>query len=415
MKQHLLAAFILLLSIALKAQESAVRSDAKKNELTFSAYPHISGAFVSPISDVTVSWRISGTQKQVKGYVLERTQISENFFTPLHTGLLSARTLQYTQKKVRRGSYYRITAVGFYDSHRLISFPYYVHIPDDLPPSAPTGLEGSIDSVGVVRLRWKPNPADNYVAGYRVLAANSPNGLFVDQCIQTLNPFFTDTLPLNTLSPAIYYKVVAIDSSYNYSPHSALLKLVKPDTIPPTAPHITNVQQQPKGMLLYFTPSYSLDVASYQLYYSFNETDSLRLIHIWNTSVLPASAYTFIPSPDSISRIYLWLFAVDHANNRSRSQAYVVQTGKNKSCTIDFTYKIKSNEIRLSWQALPCHAKHYRLYKAANDAPATLLRTLSADTLEYVDENISFGTPYRYILEVVSSEIKKAEEVKVNW
>jgi hypothetical protein len=385
-----------------------------KGEVSFTVSPQVDSATLTSKNDVTLRWSCTGDLKQVKGYIVERAPRMDSLFVPLHKGLLSAKAQQLTQKKVEKGGYYRVIAVGFYEKHRHTSFPYYVHIPNDVPPTAPTGLAGSIDTLGIVRLTWKLNPESD-VAGYRVFAANSPNGLFVDQCTQTLTiPFFTDTLSLSTLTTAIYYRVLAIDHSYNYSLHSAPLKLSKPDTIPPTAPRITSAQQQAKGLLLNFTPSHSADISSYQLYYSLSEKDSLRLIRNWSTNILPA-IYTLNQFSDSISEVYLWLFALDHAKNKSRSQSYLVQMSKSKPCTLELKYKVGNNEITLFWKTPPCQVRQYRLYKGAGSAPATLLRTLPADALEYLDKEVTHGVPYRYILEAVSPEVKKAAEIQVTW
>ncbi|MDR2938056.1 MAG: hypothetical protein LBU92_03855 [Prevotellaceae bacterium] len=385
-----------------------------KGEVTFVVYPQVGSATLSPKGDVTLHWSTVGNPKLVKGYIVERAQRIDGEFVPLHKGLLSAKKLEFTHKEAKRGGYYRVVAVGFYEAHRQTSFPYYVNVPDDVPPTAPTGLAGDVDSLGIVSLTWKTNPEED-VAGYRVFSANSADGLFVDRCTQTLSaPVFADTLPLNTLTSAIYYKVLAIDHSYNYSKHSAPFMLYKPDTIPPTAPRITQAQQQGKRLLLTFARSHSTDVADYKLYYSLSTTDSLRLLHSWGPNALPAT-FTLSTLPDTLAEAQLWLFASDRVNNLSRSEGYTVQLATGVPCKLEFTYTASKSAVKLMWKTQPCRAKQYRLYKNVPHVPATLLQTLPTDTLEYVDTEITYGTPYRYILEAISPNIEKAAEVVVEW
>ncbi|MCH5597964.1 fibronectin type III domain-containing protein [Niabella ginsengisoli] len=68
-------------------------------------------------------------------------------------------------------NYFVITAVGK-DDVRRSSFPAFVQPVDSIPPSIPTGLAATVDTLGNVSVFWKANP-ENDLLGYTILKTNS--------------------------------------------------------------------------------------------------------------------------------------------------------------------------------------------------------------------------------------------------
>ena len=111
---------------------------------------------------------------------------------------------------------------------------------DETPPAPPTGLNGEIDSTGIVSLFWDLGPEEDIYA-YNVYFANQEDHLFSKVSNQHLkNTSFFDSIQIKTLTEDIFYYVVALDASFNESERSEILKLNRPDVIPPVAPLFEN-------------------------------------------------------------------------------------------------------------------------------------------------------------------------------
>ena len=163
-----------------------------------------------------------------------------------------------------RSYYFAVVAEDSYGNKRS-TLPAFVQIIDSIPPSPPVGLRGSIDSLGIVTIVWSPNTEAD-LAGYRVYTANHPDHEFSQLTItNTALNYWIDTIELKALDKSVYYKVVAVDGSNNYSSFSEPLRLERPDILPPAAPAALSIQSRVEGITLEWMPSPSNDVQHYQI------------------------------------------------------------------------------------------------------------------------------------------------------
>jgi hypothetical protein len=93
---------------------------------------------------------------------------------------------------------------------------------------------------------------------------------------------FVDTVTLKSLTPKIYYRVKALDFNYNQSEFSEIMAVTRPDTIPPTAPVISDVLVSEKQIELHFVPSGSIDVKEHIVYRKTDNDTNWKVLLKWH-------------------------------------------------------------------------------------------------------------------------------------
>ncbi|GHT19915.1 hypothetical protein AGMMS4957_05300 [Bacteroidia bacterium] len=142
----------------------------------------------------------------------------------------------------------------------------YAELIDSIPPAAPRGLAGKIDSTGIVRLTWDRNK-ERDIHGYRVYRSNRPDFEFIlISSSMVADTCFTDSINLKTLTKQIYYRLRAEDLRMNQSQFGAILELKRPDIIPPVSPMIQSVEAKKNALVLTWFNSSSTDVVRHHVY-----------------------------------------------------------------------------------------------------------------------------------------------------
>jgi hypothetical protein len=206
----------------------------------------------------------------------------------------SDRAFIYDFKALTTSTYFEIIAVDTAGNFTS-SNPVRYFISDIVPPVPPAGIEAKMNKDGIVSLLWNQVPDDELI-GYRVYRTNNPAHEMV--CLMEgylQDTIFSDTLELHTLSEEVYYAISAIDLSYNHSNKSALIKLAKPDIVPPIPPQIIHYEVYEKSVSIKWTSSPSEDLAAYILERKTIDKDEIistsldRTIHEYSDSTIKAS------------------------------------------------------------------------------------------------------------------------------
>lgn len=179
-------------------------------------------------------------------------------------------------------AYFRVVAVDEYD-REFSSFPRLVMSLDTIPPAVPSEIEFEIDSMGVLRLRWKANNETDFL-GYKVFSSYDTSANFILRHEYFIpEPQFMDTIALNTEKKYVYYKLISVDERNNRSAFSELIRVRIPDKIAPTEPQFYEFLPG-KGMVyLKWHPSPSDDVQKQTLYRrAIDSEPGWRLISEWS-------------------------------------------------------------------------------------------------------------------------------------
>lgn len=265
---------------------------------------------------VAVSWEMQGKVTDLRGFIIGRSDKDTGNFTLLHKKLLATDTRMFIDSGFNTGSlnYYVVYAVDT-AGNISASYPAYVALIDSTPPAKPEIASAIIDSSGVVTLSIKKGKETD-LKGYRVYKSND-----IQHEASAIKEFFKeddsdtasielvlkDTIPLNTITPKIYYKVKALDYNYNQSVFSEYAVVTKPDTIPPVTPVFTNVLVSNNKIELQFANSESPDVKEQLLYRRTDPKQSWMLLQ----TLSPAEKKAIDTSVQSGTTYYYALRAKD--------------------------------------------------------------------------------------------------------
>lgn len=368
---------------------------------------------------IILQWSISKALKnQLSSLVITRSPNGSGNFTELGTIRLTGDTVYtFTDNTPLNSNYYRIKGITR-RGKPIYSFPYFAQLIDSIPPDIPQELAGLADSTGIVKLHWRKNTEPD-LQGYRVFRANSTKEEFVEVTRQILNtPVFKDTINLHTLTPKVYYKVIAVDKSFNTSGYSAYIELKRPDTIAPSSPVITGAVMidSLKMISLQWINSSSTDVVKYTLYSVNSKDNARRLVAAWDST---NHRDTYADSLLTLGNTYYYeLTAYDDAGNKAteRSGDIFYETGKRPPLNA-WKAVLDKKQIKLSW-GNNSDVKQYRIYRAKNDLPFILYKTLDSNTSNYSDEEIILGNIYKYkMIAVLKGDIKTemTKEISVKY
>ncbi|MGB3463645.1 MAG: hypothetical protein WBA74_00170 [Cyclobacteriaceae bacterium] len=321
----------------------------------------------------------------LKSFDLLRFSQKTKTYSIIREGI-SPTAREFTDVQPRATNYYVLAANdGF--GRKNNSYPYLVQLEDSIPPSKPQGLTGSIDTAGMVNLRWNKNPEED-VFGYKLFKSNFANREFIEvpgPIIESIA--YLDTIRIDNLTEKIYYKVQAYDYRFNPSDFSAAIELKKPDIIPPNPPLFTEIKSDTSGILIKWELSRSEDVERHLLYRRSDKEPKWTLVKAIETDVV-----TFYLDTNVKHRVaYAYtMIAVDDEGLESRPIAPVSLKWIDSSPyppISDFYYAKDDTRrnIALSWSYNPGNVSEYRIYKSLNGNPFKLIETVTADVNNWND------------------------------
>jgi uncharacterized protein len=357
---------------------------------------------VSTSGSVELQWEFaSENEPLIKGFEVERSTNVENGFKSI-SNLLPAIQRRFRDVPDDNTNYYRIAMLGK-DGRRRNSFPILIQKEDSIRPVPPSGIQALIDSSGIVTLAWKQN-TESDLLGYRVYRSNFKNSEFSQVTVSPIiSEHFVDTLSLRNLTRSRYYKITAVDKRFNTSGFSSIAEVVLPDIIPPVRVTFTSAVATQSGIKLHWTRCSSEDVRAYRIY--------RKSIHVNDWTMIVERTH-----PDSTSHTdtpgtgitYLYhVVAVDESGLVSPASPAIRMTELKKDILANFS-KVdavadrNARATKLSWQYPQQDGlKGFWIYRAANDEPITLYKTIPADANYFLDRDMRMDTRYEYRLKAI--------------
>ncbi len=281
-------------------------------------------------------------------------------------------------------------------------------IEDVFPPAAPSALVGSVDdSVGYVLLQWQPN-VDADIYAYKVYYANQKNHDFVERSAGYItDTFFFDSINILTLTPEVYYYVIAVDRSHNFSAPSDTLRIKLPDYIAPGVCLLNDLRQDADSVTLQWLASTSSDVERYVVYRKPRTAPQWQLLRIIPADSIDGMYINFVdhPTPAAVPYSYA-IEAIDSALNSSGIAGQAVAlVSPSKEYNIDIKLKAtskKNKPVQLSWKMDYKGNKSYYgvVYRSVDGGDFTDIGTFRAGEDTFSDNSAPAGTRCTYYIEL---------------
>ncbi|HYG39734.1 MAG TPA: hypothetical protein VD908_13995 [Cytophagales bacterium] len=362
-------------------------------------------------SKVKITWDYPKDVKDLKGFLIGRGNNPAEQFTPLVTELLPSKSREFIDNNAseERSNYYIVAAVDTAGNANL-SLAKYALMVDSIPPAAPTYLQGKIDTTGVVKVSWRLGPEKD-ILGYQVYFSNQKDHQFSQLTNGPIqDTVFTDTITIKTLTKKIYYRVVAIDLSHNYSGFSEMLELKKPDIVPPSPAIFDKYKVTNEGINVSWMPSSSEDLARTILYRKEEKGDWAELVSFGVKDKKTSYMDTKVES----GKFYSYsLIAEDEDKLRSKRSLpiklkYLDLKAKPLVNQVVAKPDMEKGLIKINWEYPVKGEYRFVIYRAVNGSNFVSYKSIDSGNLIFDDKDVRKGNTYEYTINVIFKDGRKS-------
>jgi hypothetical protein len=258
----------------------------------------------------------------------------------------------------------------------------------------PQNLSGVIDSAGKVTLTWDLGPEKN-ITGYRVLRANAPGHEFL-QLTGHVHPdtVFVDSINIHTLTKYVYYRIAAVNNRFQHSEMSGVLKLKRPDVLPPDEAVFHDVFVTDTCVNLKWYCSGSDDVAVQKLYRKDKPGSD------WNLLASLKPGVSFYTDSDVLTHVkYYYTLTSTDSSGLVSDEAFPVSgrpydTGYREAIeNLKAQYNEEGKTVLLEWDYQ--HSGNERfwfvVYKSINGRGYKVYKAVDGDERSFVDNFPTIG------------------------
>ncbi len=368
---------------------------------------------------VALSWEILDEYGDIAGFYIGRSNKFDGDYYHINSSVLPSQTRSFVDTTLNEYDNELYYVIGVVDTagNGSISLIASVSIPDSIPPSAPTGLVGQVDTTGLVHIHWDMGK-ERDIYGYHIFSANDSTYTFnrlTSQPIQ--DTVYVDTTTLHTLTENIYYKVVAVDAKFNHSDFSRALELSRPDTIPPNASLFTDYEVREGAVYLSWAVSSSEDLLIQRLYRKQNQ-EEWELISTFDTN-----RHSYVDSLVEPGVWYEYLIESEDDAGQSSKSARSIKVRVRDELLMkgvqEFSAEIdKVNQvIELNWSDDAEALTGYKIYRSQNEGPFILIYSEKGQFNNYKDEKIRLGNTYTYLIQSIhkGNQVSQFHQKKVSY
>jgi fibronectin type 3 domain-containing protein len=385
--------------------------------------PPVAPLINSPVTlenqTIRVSWSMNLKEPDLAGFRVQKAPLPDGPWTDLHPSLLPVGASEFVDKQAgnTNGGYYMVIAEDK-SGNQSASMPAKGIVEDKEPPAVPTGLKGMVFLDGIVTLFWDESKEPD-LRGYRVYYANQDDHTYITRTPRPIDEaFFTDTIPVKSLTRGIYYKVLAEDQSGNMSELTPALALGRPDVVPPAAPVTYKASQTAETVSITWSRSASEDVVAYRIFRKPKNAPTWDLLKMVDPKTL-SGHILFTDSPPASPQPYEYTVEAIDSWGNSSGMAKPVSFRIRGKRTVDVPITLSGSAVagtggvKLSW-GYPQQADHkIEISRAVNSDVLAVLTTSESSASEFTDRRVEPGTMVRYSVRLVFSDGRYSQPSEV--
>ncbi|WP_437395122.1 fibronectin type III domain-containing protein [Flagellimonas lutimaris] len=320
---------------------------------------------------------------------------------------LDKQTRSFQYNGLETINYFKVRAHGIAGDHQDSS-PAMIQPVDSIPPDKPVGLQGKVDTLGVVRLSWDPN-TEMDLKGYTVLRADRDNQEFTRLTRKEMSETnFQDSINIKNFASKVYYRIIASDLRYNESQPSDTLVLQRPSRVPPTSPVFTEYELLDDTILLKWTRSSSDKLVKQIIYRKDPRSDNGLWENVYETEDVSITAFKDVKTEPNTTYSYT-ITAMNTAGLESKPSPVVsVATPqvllKPKIKGFYAQVDRESKNITLTWRYNQPKVLEIHLYKKENESNYSIYKTFKPSTGQFVDTKLIPNSNYGYGIKAVFTD-----------
>jgi fibronectin type 3 domain-containing protein len=355
---------------------------------------------------IDINWQPS-SDKDILGYNIYRSQKYEGADTKLNEHLVQGTFFRDISVQVDLNYFYSVTAVnrGGYESLRSLNALGLAK--DVTPPPVVQGLVGEAEKA-TIKLHWDGVTAKDLL-GYRIYRTLRPDN--IDWALinneMVADPFHDDVLTKNLSRYPYYYRITAVDTHYNESAPSGVVKVQLPDVTPPRAPGFTGSSVRGGNVSLTWNDVDVYDLAGYHIYRSV-AGKRLKI----TSELVGLSSFVDASSPVAASVVYE-VTAVDKSGNESTpSNPLNLQVRDHQAPTIaHFTAAMDKKTVMLTMISKDKDLAGFNVFRSRNNRDFIRINRDRVRDSTYIDVHVQKGKLYFYRVVVWDQSANKTQSV----
>lgn len=376
--------------------------------------PHILRAIPQADGSAQVEWEFDEKgNADIIGFELQRSDTGNEPFEPVAKNIAPP-LRKTTYARPLSENYFRIAAIPK-EGEPICSQAFFMQVADSVPPAEPTGLQGQVDSAGVVRLSWRPNTEDD-ILGYRILRGQTATDDLVplNKTIWAATAY-TDTISLKNLNDKTYYAVIAIDRRQNQSKACPPIVLDKPLQVKPAPPLITRCEADGQSVVLEWVTGDDPTLTAFSVWRRAEGDNGMKLLKIISNPQQKSLMDNTVA--DGIGYAYE-VVAVNRANLESDPSPVLrvkIKAAETSGIIKAFSAGRTQNGILLKWQLGSHDVQSVTIYRKEAGDMFRELKVAGTFDDNALDATAARNTALEYMLVVKNRTGKVAQkQIKVD-